>query len=431
MNIKKYIINISLIVVVSFLFSQNLNEFTQKISLENSLRDKIYSEIGRVIDKDRFVIVVNLQLGRYGDLVIKNQSNDKKNYNSRGMEYLPGVPLSGSKGLSGKNIPSRRTSVNDYVISEIDIAVYIEQSLATGSNEKIIESLIKDIVPQTAQCEDCITIETMSFQTQSSEDTEIDKLRKELESLKEKARQDQLTELNIKLADLQAKLTDSETDRMTWEDYQRQQDSLKLAKFEEEKAFEDALMKEQLVLAQNKLDTVINERIQSETQTKNDLIDIISGKSKRDDDFLGLQVPRTSSSNTMIILGIVLIIIIVIAILIFNKKQTVYLKPKDDSTESASTNSSENNSSNNTASSEDETGNNNSNNNANPGSTSANQDEGVVVSEVKALRQSAIALSAAQKEGANQIIKDWIDDANSQNKEQKEENNTSENEGGE
>ena len=110
---------------------------------------------------------------------------------------------------------------------------------------------------------------------------------------------------------------------------------------------------------------------------------------------------------------------------------SLYLKPKDDSTESASTNSSENNSSNNTASTEDETGNNNSNNNANPGSTSANQDEGVVVSEVKALRQSAIALSAAQKEGANQIIKDWIDDANSQNKEQKEENNTSENEGGE
>ena len=138
MNMKKYIMNISLIVMISILFTQNLDLFTQKITLENSLRDKIYSELERVLNKNknRFVVVVNLELGRYGDLISQNQNNNKGNQNARGMEYLPGVPLSGSKGITKNNTASqRRIGANDYIISEIDISVYIEQSLATGANE--------------------------------------------------------------------------------------------------------------------------------------------------------------------------------------------------------------------------------------------------------------------------------------------------------
>ena len=45
MNIKKYIMNLSLMVMISILYTQNLDLFTQKITLENSLRDKIYSEL--------------------------------------------------------------------------------------------------------------------------------------------------------------------------------------------------------------------------------------------------------------------------------------------------------------------------------------------------------------------------------------------------
>ena len=68
---KKYIINLSLIVMTSILFTQNLDLFTQKITLENSLRDKIYSELERVLNKNknRFVVVVNLELGKYSDLI--------------------------------------------------------------------------------------------------------------------------------------------------------------------------------------------------------------------------------------------------------------------------------------------------------------------------------------------------------------------------
>tara|TARA_B100000530_G_scaffold137655_1_gene86186 strand:- start:908 stop:2197 length:1290 start_codon:yes stop_codon:yes gene_type:complete len=412
MNIKKYIMNISLMVIVSILFTQNLDLFTQKITLENSLRDKIYSELERVLNKNknRFVVVVNLELGKYGDLISQNKNDNKGNQNSRGMEYLPGVPLSGSKGISKNNSTQRRIGANDYIISEIDISIYIEQSLATGSNEKMIESLVKGIIPQTSNCDDCITIETMNFQTQNSEDTELQKLRKELEAFKESERKRQLTELNVQLADLQARLEDSENERMTWEDYERRRDSIKVAHWEEAKAQEEIVLKEQLQTVQNKLDTAINRRIESETQTKNDLIDIIGGRSN---DPLSMQGRRSGGTSPFIYLAIFLIIIIVIAFLfiLINKKSVVYLKPKGDSPNNDNASSSppaDNN--NDTAATQNQNVDDNSSNLHQPTNTTAMIDDSVVQSELKALRQSSIAMSASQKEGATQIVKDWIDD---------------------
>ena len=176
----------------------------------------------------------------------------------------------------------------------------------------MIESLVKGIIPQTSGCDDCVTIETMNFQSQNNEDSELEKLRKELESFKDADRQRQLTELNVQLADLQARLEDSENDRMTWEEYERRRDSVKVAHWEQTKIEEEILLKEQLITAQNKLDTAINQRIESETQTKNDLIDIIGGRSN---DPLSLQGRRAGGTSPFIYLAIFLIIIIVIAFL--------------------------------------------------------------------------------------------------------------------
>jgi len=408
---KKYIFNLSLIVITSILFTQNLDLFTQKITLENSLRDKIYSELERVLNKNknRFVVVVNLELGKYGDLISQNKNNNQGNQNSRGMEYLPGVPLSGSKGITNSNSTNqRRIGANDYIISEIDIAIYIEQSLATGANEKMIESLVKGIIPQTSNCDDCITIETMNFQTQNDEDSEVEKLRKELEAFKVADRQRQLTELNVQLADLQARLEDSENERMTWEEYERRRDSIKVAHWEEAKAQEEILLKEQLQSVQNKLDTAIHQRIESETQTKNDLIDIIGG---RTNDPLSMQGRRSGGTSPFVYLAIFLIIIIVIAFLfiLINKKsnEIVYLKPKGDGENNDNPSASDSKEVDNAQKNETATDN---NTGTSPTGTSAMDDDSVISSELKALRQSSIAMTASQKEGATQIIKEMIDD---------------------
>ena len=150
--------------------SQGLGLFTQKIALENSIRDKIYSELGRVINKSRFVVVVNLDLGLYSDIVSDPKSGfigDETSYTSSSrMKYLPGVPLSGTKaGRTNKNRKpiSYPVGSDEYIITKVDVAIYMDEKLASGANEMMIESLIQDIMPETAECTDCVRIETMAF----------------------------------------------------------------------------------------------------------------------------------------------------------------------------------------------------------------------------------------------------------------------------
>ena len=426
MNMKKYINNILLTLTIGTLFSQNLESFTQKITLENSLKEKIYSELERSFDKnkDRFVVIVNLELGRYGDII--DNSSNTNNTNNRGMEYLPGVPLSGSKGITNNQAtPKRRVGANDYIISEIDIEVWIEPSLANGANEKMIESLIKGIIPQTSNCDDCVTIETMNFDsTKNNEDSEIEKLRRELNDLKDQARKDQMTELNLQLADLKAQLEDAANEKLTWEYYQAREDSIRLAFLEEEREANTQSAKED---RDDYLERLLNEKDERIKDHQN------GGASSESNNYEPEGV-SDGTSSWLIGGGIFLLALSAIAFLmiLINKKSVVYLKPKNPDNNNSNNNSKKSDTTN---TEESTTSNEQVASSANstpattptyPGETAANVDESVLSSELKALRQSSIALSASQKEGATQIIKDWMGDGNSQN-----EGNSESEEGGE
>ena len=47
--------------------------------------------------------------------------------------------------------------------------------------------------------------------------------------------------------------------------------------------------------------------------------------------------------------------------------------------------------------------------------TQAHTDDEVVRSELQSLRQSAVSMSVSEKTGANQIVKDWLDDKTDEN----------------
>ena len=108
-----------------------------------------------------------------------------------------------------------------------------------------------------------------------------------------------------------------------------------------------------------------------------------------------------SSSNWLmwVLLGLLVVLIALsVVIIIGNKKKVVYLKPK---------NNQDNQSSNSNPAVQQP---------AQPAQpavppTTAPLDEGVLQSEVQKQRQSAVAMSAGQKEGATQIIKDWLDES--------------------
>ena len=132
------------------------------------------------------------------------------------------------------------------------------------------------------------------------------------------------------------------------------------------------------------------------------------------------------NNRYMLIVLFVLIGIVVLLVLLsfFNKgPKTVYLKPKKNSTnddENIVNNSSQNT---------------NADLNAPPATQSATveadltkayENDSVIQSDLKSIKQSAVKMSVGQKHEASQILKDWLDDGqndDSDNNEQDEENN--------
>ena len=120
------------------------------------------------------------------------------------------------------------------------------------------------------------------------------------------------------------------------------------------------------------------------------------------------------NNNYMLIILFVLIgVVVLLVILSFLNKgpKTVYLKPKDSNdnqstnAESEMTDTQNTSSTSQTGQSSDSISQTMSNN-----PTGAYKDDSVIKSELKNIRQSAVKMSVGQKQGASQIVKDWLDD---------------------
>jgi hypothetical protein len=456
-KIKSYIKFVIFSISITLIFAQGLEYFTQKINLENSLRDKLYSEIGRIIDKSKFVVVVNVELGKNNShvvnkptaspgTVIQEAPSDLNKIAPSGtssMEFLPGVTLSGNTETSpspttpeqavqssspAKIYNSTRPS-DKYELANVNVAVYLEETLATGAHEKTIESLIKEIIPTISACENCIRIETMRFQD-SQEKSELAELRQKIEDMEAQKREDEMDQLNRKFEDLQGRLEDSEDQRGLWEEqalldreYKRRQDSTRLAKLEADEEAEKLKLDTLLVKAQQKLDTATHARIESETETKKDLIDIIKyGQGNLDDGesdgLLGMKGPK-SSDNTLlyVIFGAMFFMMFMMLFFRKGKQEVVYLKPKNAAKKKGKKSKKE-------SKSKDDGGDAGEEKPVetsapvtdvpqpplNPYATMALEDENVLRAELRTLRQSAVSMSVNQKEGATEIVKEWLSD---------------------
>ena len=451
LNIIKFLI-VSLSITVGT--SQTLELFMQKTTLENSLRDKVYSEVGNIIDKTKFVVIVNLELenSSLGDGLETNQLQDLSNSAlsdiaakapspDNSMEFIPGFQLSGSSTdtkvnnqsntVTSAEAPGLFGKFGSLNIKKIGVNFFLEESIASPTLDKTITTLVNGIIPMIANCDDCISIETMQFQN-SSEDSELVELREKMEAMERKNREEELAKLDQKFEDLQDKLSRSEDQREMWEEqaildreFQRRQDSLRLVKLEANEDADRLQLDTLLLKAQQKIDTVINARINSETETKRDLIDIIKyGQGNLSDEesngILGMK--GGSSSNSMLIyLGLFGMIFLMFILLFFkkNKQEVVYLKPKGSAKKNTKKEDKKNKVDEKQPSEDDGT-------EPivtdvlptpdvpqNPYATMAFEDENVIRAELKALRQSAVSMSVNQREGATQIVKDWLSDGSS------------------
>ena len=396
------------VLMVSHVFTQNAELITQKINVENAIRDKVNVTVSKLLDQSKFVIIVNARM----DVKAFSLNNNDNTKESSGASYYSPIP--GLLPTVPQNIKAPAStykySADKYLLYGLDIAIYLEETASSGSVQQNIKRLVDDAIPEIADCDDCIRFETMNMG--SSANSNYEDLLAKIKQLESDKRDAESEILNWKFDELEKQLAISEDARAEWADQARQRerarqmsDSLRMVNLEKiEKEYrkkQDSLY----LITSVKLDEAVRGRIESSSALTDKLIDIIKTgiDSNADKDILGgdLDPDRgdkgfSSSTLLWLILFIIIGLLGFVLYLVSRNKQTVYLKPKKQNA-------------NNNQQSVSPSAGNNPDKAFESTQTQANQSTDVVQAELKDLRQSAVAMSVSQKDGANQIVQDWLD----------------------
>ncbi len=397
--------------IVSNVFAQNAELITQKINVENAIRDKVNVTVSKILDQSKFVIIVNARMDVKAFSLDSNSDNmqTNKNYYSPIPGLLPTVPQDIKAPTS-----TYKYSTDKYLLYGLDIAIYLEENASTGSMQQNIIRLVNDAIPEIADCEDCIRFETMNMGNTAN--SNYQDLLDKIEKLEADKRDAETQILNWKFDELEKQLALSEDARSEWERQARERerarqlsDSLRMVNLEkierEYRKKQDSLY----LITSIKLDEAVRGRIESSSALTDKLIDIIKTgiDSNADKDLLGGDLDRGNqgvSSSTMLwaILFIILGLLGFVLYLVMKNKQPVYLKPKTANNSSKKTESINNATINQNVEPVEDAA-------FEVSQTQANENNDVVRSELKSLRQSAVAMSVSQKDGANQIVQDWLE----------------------
>ena len=410
-----------LLIIFAFstlIFSQNVELITQKINVENAIRDKVNVTINKLLEQSQYVIIVNARM----DLKAFSMSDENTTTSNKQSGYsavpglLPTVPQNIKQNTGG----TYQYSADKYLLYGLDIAIYLESSVASGAMQQNIQSLVKESIPEIQDCDDCIRFETMNMSSSSTSNYE--ELLAKIEKLELDKRNAEQQILNWKFDELEKQLAMSEDARTEWEKQARQRersrqlaDSVRMVNLE---SIEKEYRKKQdslYLVTSIKLDEAVRGRLESNDQLTNKLMDIIkSGIDPNADPDLSFPPQQGMGTTTIVLiaLGVLLAIGLIVAVIMMANRKPVYLKPKPEAKK--------------------ETSSANANINPEPNATEkitqvavktqgspdnfdlesetfANQNSDVRRSDLKDLRQSAVALGVSQKDGSNQIVKDWLD----------------------
>ena len=403
----------------SILLSQNVELITQKINVENAIRDKVNVTINKLLDQSQYVIIVNARMDLKGFSMLEKQedqaqSNTEKGYYSPIPGLLPTIP----QNIKNPTSNTYNYSTDKYLLYGLDIAIYLEESVASGSLKQNITRLVNESIPEIMDCEDCIRFETMNMGSRTN--SNYQDLLLKIEQLEADKRDAETQILNWKFDELEKQLALSEDARGEWETQARQRersrqisDSLRMVGLEKiEKEYrkkQDSLY----LITSIKLDEAVRGRIESSTELTDKLIDIIKTgmDTNADKDLLGAgsDIDRGSKGGFGLLwgaLGVIIILLGTVLLFVLKGRQPVYLKPKTKKPLA------DNEGSQGVPSDDPVVTKNEMSNVAEAvefDKTHANENSDVVRSELKSLRQSAVAMSVSQKDGANQIVQDWLE----------------------
>ena len=388
----KYINMISFIVFLVLVFPSTLTlnnkEISTKLQIETNLEEKIVNVISKIYDVNKFAVTTNVLL--LPATQNPNTSQTVQSFGALELEgILPAVPAKESSGVVLNN--------DDYRIQIKDITIWLDYELNIINAENKIKQFVFEAMNWLSECESCLQFRSMQFpQTQPPIPPVLSSL--DNEDIK-------IIEENISyLMEQMDKLTETQTSDKGLSKNEWIIDYLEREKTRLQGS-NDGLLNKLLNIQDNVItrdSAIIIETTSGQKEIALKAIDANSESTQQQQKF------QSDNDIWFIIIVCVLISVIILLVILSNRgPKTVYLKPKNqknnDNTANQSSDS-ENDNNNQVASGNVTT-------TEEPlNQTGAYEDDSVIHSDLKSMKQSAVKMSVGQKKGASQIVQDWLDD---------------------
>ncbi len=362
-----------------------------KFKIENDLNAKITNVIEAAdYDKNQFAVTSNISL------ISSNNSTNNSIISSGALELegiLPAVPQKTNDGV--------KTEQNDYKIQIEDITVWLDYELDIINAQQNIKKFLFESIDWLADCKDCLKFRSKEFPGSNKVMTPPSSSSFNSSNI---ATEDDIRILEDNIAYLTEQV-DKYAENNGNEKNQWMVDFLNRA-LQEEKELNSNLSDQIIENAQNVIrrDSSI---IMSTTLGQKEIAETAIKENSR---IVEKAIDTGDENNRymLIVLFVLIGIVVLLVLLSFFKKdpKTVYLKPKNNNIEV------DNNNSTNEIQSETDS--------SKAGvktisteTTKAYEDDSVIQSDLKTIKQSAVKMSVGQKQEASQILKDWLDDGKS------------------
>ena len=389
-----------------------------------------------------------------------------------GLGLNPTLPTAPIGGKEKKSTNQKETKEEEYIMTGLNVSVYLAEDIYSVESRETITNFVNTNIDEIRNCFDCFVLEKMpnhigrkkdadmmANQIQSAELEQLTKITSDYAALRDSLKWDLVTQQQNELKDelqkmiqqsekernaliekyeadqnavtskmdeamaqkdlelkliLEAKdkelnfliqqLDDATSARLFWEDQEARrnvlQNNLDSLKFINLMSIQDEYRAKQNQLLEDitsDYENSIQARINDAKGTEERLFKLIEGNNNNDENVELEEFQKNSNRTSLyIIVGVVVLLLLILLVFMLMKKnkKVVYLKPKGGNNVSSNENT------------------------APPAPaaytappTESNQNADVIKSEVRTLRQSAVTMSAGQKEGASQIISDWLEES--------------------
>ena len=445
---KKHILTFFIFLAFQILNAKDANVFLKQVELEKIYTSKVTNFLDKMFDASDYYVFADVQLLEKLEAE-EAKSNDKKDAaeieepsDPFGYTFIEGLGLDGGAlptlpgAGSSKGSTKAQSNNDDYVMTGLKISVYLSENIYNVESRETITNFVNTNIQEIRNCFDCFVLDKMpskggssrsseelqaAYESQATAHSAISALRDSLKwSIFQQEQQALRSELErIQQTDsreielLERQIDEASSAREFWEDQEARRkelqnnlDSLKFVSLLEIEKEYRSQTNELLDNMTGDYEGAVQARLDDAKSTEAKLFSLLENNSKNSgSDDIAIE-SWSGDSGFGLLPTIVVVIIVVIAIgllmLKLSKKKVVYLKPKQDPTPQPPQGYT-----------------------APP--TESNENSDVIRSEIRSLRQSAVTMSAGQRDGASQIITDWLDesssgdDADSDNSEDKEE----------